>query len=130
MIYTYIIDGVIPYVSLASTKLFNRKNTISAIFMSTVSMSNNSNNFEKASTLLKATIQQGKIEVPVLPETAHQVMTLIQDPESDAAQLASIIQSDRPLSPALRTRGQAAGVGARQRCREEALGILVARKRP
>lgn len=36
----------------------------------------------------------GKVDVPVLPETAHRVMILTQDDDSDAAQLANIIQSD------------------------------------
>lgn len=36
----------------------------------------------------------GKVDVPVLPETAHRVMMLTQDADSDAAQLANIIQSD------------------------------------
>jgi len=38
--------------------------------------------------------ETGKVDVPVLPETAHRVMMLTQDADSDAAQLANIIQSD------------------------------------
>ncbi|MGH1486311.1 MAG: HDOD domain-containing protein [Cellvibrionaceae bacterium] len=49
---------------------------------------------EKNANELKEAIEQGKIDVPVLPEVAHKVMALTQDPESDASQLAAIIQTD------------------------------------
>ncbi|MEO0444240.1 MAG: HDOD domain-containing protein, partial [Pseudomonadota bacterium] len=49
---------------------------------------------QEAAQTLAAAIESGKIDVPVLPETAHRVITLIQDPDSDASQLSSIIQSD------------------------------------
>ncbi|UTA47295.1 HDOD domain-containing protein [Simiduia sp. 21SJ11W-1] len=39
-----------------------------------------------------------ELEVPLLPEVANKVITLSQDPESDAAQLASLIQSDQALA--------------------------------
>ena len=51
-------------------------------------------NVESTTSKLNDIVNNGKIDVPVLPETAHKVMTLTQDPESDAAQLAAIIQSD------------------------------------
>lgn len=41
--------------------------------------------------------ESGKVEVPLLPEIAHRVMMLTQDPDSDASQLANIIQSDPTL---------------------------------
>jgi len=43
---------------------------------------------------LGTAVETGSIEVPVLPEIANRVIVLSQDPESDAAQLAKIIQSD------------------------------------
>jgi HD-like signal output (HDOD) protein len=57
-------------------------------------MDNMSSKIEPVVTMLRTTLAQEKIEVPVLPETANEVMLLIQDPKSDAAQLAAIIQSD------------------------------------
>lgn len=46
---------------------------------------------------LKELLAAGNIDVPMLPECAQQVMTLTQDPESDAEQLATIIQRDPSL---------------------------------
>ncbi len=43
-------------------------------------------------------IQQDNIEVPMLPEVANKVMRLTNDAESDAGDLASLIQSDQPLA--------------------------------
>ena len=39
-----------------------------------------------------------KIEVPMLPDVANQVLALSNDPDSDAAQLAKLIQSDQALA--------------------------------
>lgn len=39
-----------------------------------------------------------ELEVPLLPEVASKVVTLSQDPESDATQLAGLIQSDQALA--------------------------------
>lgn len=39
-----------------------------------------------------------QIEVPMLPSVANQVLILSNDPESDAAQLAKLIQSDQALA--------------------------------
>lgn len=49
---------------------------------------------EQISLKLASILESGKVEVPVLPETAQKVMVLTQDDDSDAAQLANIIQSD------------------------------------
>lgn len=49
---------------------------------------------DKTSLQLDTILKAGKVEVPVLPETAHKVMMLTQDEDSDAAQFANIIQSD------------------------------------
>lgn len=43
-------------------------------------------------------LKSGKIDVPMLPETASKVVTLSQDPDSDAAELAQLIQSDQSLA--------------------------------
>ncbi|MBX2808722.1 MAG: HDOD domain-containing protein [Cellvibrionaceae bacterium] len=42
-------------------------------------------------------LENHKIDVPLLPETAQRVIQLTQDPESDAAQIAAVIQSDPTL---------------------------------
>ena len=39
-----------------------------------------------------------KIEVPLLPDVANRVLALSNDPDSDAAQLAKLIQSDQALA--------------------------------
>ncbi len=49
---------------------------------------------EQAASQLSSAIESGNIEVPILPETAQRVIALTQDPDSDASQLAAIIQSD------------------------------------
>lgn len=43
-------------------------------------------------------IKKGEIEVPMLPEVASKVVRLTQDPESDALDLARLIQSDQTLA--------------------------------
>lgn len=49
---------------------------------------------ENIANKLQEAINSDKIDVPVLPETAHRVIVLTQDSESDAAQLSAIIQTD------------------------------------
>lgn len=46
---------------------------------------------------LASAIESKKIDVPILPDVATQVITLTQDDDSDAAQLAKVIQSDPTL---------------------------------
>lgn len=48
--------------------------------------------------MLEQEFKQGQIEVPLLPEVAGRVVHLTQDPESDATQLAQLIQSDQALA--------------------------------
>lgn len=60
-------------------------------------MSYNSSYAQSIADQLAAAIQSKKIDVPVLPDVAHRVLTLTQDPDSDAIQLAKIIQSDPTL---------------------------------
>jgi HD-like signal output (HDOD) protein len=43
-------------------------------------------------------LSDNKIEVPMLPDVANRVLTLSNDPDSDAAQLAKLIQSDQALA--------------------------------
>lgn len=43
-------------------------------------------------------IQQGNIDVPMLPEVASKVVRISNDPKSDASLLAKLIQSDQPLA--------------------------------
>lgn len=43
-------------------------------------------------------LNDNKIEVPMLPDVAHQVLTLSNDPDSDASQLAKLIQGNQALA--------------------------------
>jgi HD-like signal output (HDOD) protein len=47
---------------------------------------------------LKQTILEGFIEVPMLPEVANRALALAQDPDSDASEMAQLIQSDQSLA--------------------------------
>ncbi len=60
-------------------------------------MGYNSSYAQSIADQLAATIKAEKIDVPVLPDVANRVLVLTQDPESDAEQLAKIIQSDPTL---------------------------------
>ena len=53
---------------------------------------------KQVSANLEKRINTGKVDVPMLPETAHKVIILSQDSDSDAAQLAQLIQSDQSLA--------------------------------
>lgn len=47
---------------------------------------------------LKKCVESGELELPVLPTVGTQVMQLAQDPESDARDLATLIQNDQSLA--------------------------------
>jgi HD-like signal output (HDOD) protein len=47
---------------------------------------------------IETIMDKGGIQVPLLPEVANKVVTLSQNPESDAIQLAQLIQSDPSLA--------------------------------
>lgn len=47
---------------------------------------------------IKYSVSEGSIDVPMLPEVAGKVVRLTQDPDSDAAELAQLTQSDQPLA--------------------------------
>ena len=47
---------------------------------------------------LKHLINTGGIEVPMLPEIANKALILAQNPDSDASEMASLIQSDQSLA--------------------------------
>lgn len=49
-------------------------------------------------TILESRIQDGNLTLPVLPHVGSQVMQLVNDPESDAAALSQIIQSDQSMA--------------------------------
>lgn len=49
-------------------------------------------------TLLEKRIQDRNLTLPVLPLISSQVMQLVNDPESDAASLTQIIQSDQSMA--------------------------------
>ncbi|GAA6153971.1 HDOD domain-containing protein [Pseudoteredinibacter isoporae] len=48
--------------------------------------------------LLETLIKEENIEVPMLPEVANKAVTLAQDPESDANQMAQLITGDQSLA--------------------------------
>lgn len=47
---------------------------------------------------LRQLINKGGIEVPMLPEVANKALLLAQNPDSDASEMASLIQSDQSLA--------------------------------
>ncbi len=49
-------------------------------------------------TTLKKRVQDRNLTLPVLPQVASQVMQLVNDPDSDAAALTQIIQSDQSMA--------------------------------
>ena len=48
--------------------------------------------------LLKQSIAEGFVEVPILPEIANKAFMLANNKESDASQMAQLIQSDPSLA--------------------------------
>ncbi len=62
--------------------------------MSAAPDTNSLSNNQRAVEQLAKVLSQNSIDVPILPEAAHRVITLTQDPESNAEQLAAVIQSD------------------------------------
>lgn len=48
--------------------------------------------------ILESRIQSSNLDVPMLPKVAGRVVTLSQDPESDAQSLAQLIQGDQSLA--------------------------------
>ncbi len=61
-------------------------------------MSYNSSFAHSIAEQLTTAIDNKCIDVPILPTAAQQVISITQDPDSDAAKLAKIIQSDPTLS--------------------------------
>ena len=53
---------------------------------------------QEVATYLEKLLGERKIEVPMLPEVASRVLALSNDPDSDAAQLAKLIQGDQALA--------------------------------
>lgn len=53
---------------------------------------------KEVSTYLDTLVKEGWIEVPMLPDVASRVLGLTNDPDSDASQLAKLIQSDQALA--------------------------------
>jgi HD-like signal output (HDOD) protein len=47
---------------------------------------------------LREAIMEGFVEVPMLPEIANRALSLTQDPEASAAQMADLIQGDQSLA--------------------------------
>lgn len=78
-----------------------------------MSMSANTNHLSNAGqeilALITSQLNQGSIEVPLLPEVASRTIQLTQNPDSDAAELARLIQSDPTLAAqVMRTANSAA----------------------
>lgn len=59
---------------------------------------NSQNNHELIRVRLKSLLGKRAIEVPMLPEVAGKAVRLTQDPDSEAAQLSKLIQSDQALA--------------------------------
>lgn len=53
---------------------------------------------QEVSSYLTKLVSDGKIHVPLLPDVASRVLALSNDPDSDAAQLANLIQGDQALA--------------------------------
>lgn len=53
---------------------------------------------KKIARYLDTLVSERKIEVPMLPDVASRVLALSNDPHSDAAQLAKLIQGDQALA--------------------------------
>ena len=53
---------------------------------------------ENIESALEQQASTGNLDVPMLPEVASKVVRLTQHPDSDAAELAQLIQSDQPLA--------------------------------
>lgn len=53
---------------------------------------------EAAAVELKARISHQHVELPLLPEVARKVVSIVNDPESDAHQLARVIQGDQTMA--------------------------------
>lgn len=53
---------------------------------------------QKVASYLESLVSGRKIDVPMLPEVASRVLALSNDPDSDAAQLAKLIQGDQALA--------------------------------
>ncbi len=47
---------------------------------------------------IRKDLDSDRLTVPLLPDVARQVISLINDPESDASQLAKLVQSDQALA--------------------------------
>jgi HD-like signal output (HDOD) protein len=53
---------------------------------------------QKIASYLESLLSERKIDVPMLPEVASRVLALSNDPDSDAAHLATLIQGDQALA--------------------------------
>ena len=53
---------------------------------------------ETIGATLSSIINNNQITIPMLPEVAGKVLRLTQDPDSDASQLAALVQSDQSLA--------------------------------
>ena len=57
-----------------------------------------SNQAQAIAEVLEPLINEGRIEVPMLPEVANKALLLAQNPDSDATEMAKLIQSDQSLA--------------------------------
>jgi len=53
---------------------------------------------QQLEVVLQKRIKQGDIDVPMLPEIANKALLLAQNPDSDASEMAQLIQSDQSLA--------------------------------
>ncbi|MDH4192818.1 MAG: HDOD domain-containing protein [Nitrospirota bacterium] len=53
---------------------------------------------EDLGSLIADQLKQGKLDLPLLPVVAHQVLMLASDPDADATKLSTLIQQDQALA--------------------------------
>ena len=53
---------------------------------------------EELRTTILDRLEQGNLDLPLLPQVASQVLTLTSDPNADASKLSSLIQQDQALA--------------------------------
>src|ERR671915_1996434 len=53
---------------------------------------------DRLEALLNESIEKGAVDLPLLPQVASQVLSLIYDPNAEASRLAALIHQDQALA--------------------------------
>lgn len=64
----------------------------------TPTQANPSSSCDRLETLLAGSIEKGAIDLPLLPQIASQVLSLVYDPNAEASRLAALIHQDQALA--------------------------------